>query len=70
MHAGWVVAPVVRHNVERLARRFIIEEDTESLTSVLEGFRQEPVAFTLDVVGEATVSDQRVRVVSIWSAIG
>ena len=58
MHAGWLVAPVVRHNVERLARRFIIEEDAESLTSVLEGFRQEPAAFTLDVVGEATVSDQ------------
>src|SRR5574342_378293 len=30
MHAGWLVAPVVRHNIVRLARRFIVEEDTEA----------------------------------------
>jgi RHH-type proline utilization regulon transcriptional repressor/proline dehydrogenase/delta 1-pyrroline-5-carboxylate dehydrogenase len=58
LHAGWLVAPVVRHNVVRLARRFIVEEETGSLASVLQGLRQEPAAFTLDVVGEATVSDR------------
>ncbi len=58
LHAGWLVAPVVRHNVARLARRFIAEEDTETLAAVLAGLREEPAAFTLDVVGEATVSDQ------------
>ena len=30
-HAGWLVAPVVRHNVVRLARRFIVEEDNDAL---------------------------------------
>jgi RHH-type proline utilization regulon transcriptional repressor/proline dehydrogenase/delta 1-pyrroline-5-carboxylate dehydrogenase len=58
LHAGWLVAPVVRHNTVRLARRFIAEEDTEDLTSVLKGLRQEPAAFTLDVVGEMTLSDK------------
>lgn len=58
LHAGWLVAPVVRHNVVRLARRFIVEEDTAVLASVLKGLRTEPAAFTLDVVGEATVSDR------------
>jgi len=58
LHAGWLVAPVVRHNVTRLARRFIVEKETRALASVLEGLRREPAAFTLDVVGEATVSDQ------------
>ncbi|MCZ6625060.1 MAG: L-glutamate gamma-semialdehyde dehydrogenase [Deltaproteobacteria bacterium] len=58
LHAGWLVAPVVRHNVVRLARRFIVEEDSDVLTSILEGLRQEPAAFTLDVVGETTVSDR------------
>jgi RHH-type proline utilization regulon transcriptional repressor/proline dehydrogenase/delta 1-pyrroline-5-carboxylate dehydrogenase len=58
LHAGWLVAPVVRHNVVRLARRFIVEEDPDSLASVLHGLRKEPAAFTLDVVGEATVSDR------------
>src|SRR5947209_18968085 len=36
LHAGWLVAPVIRQNVARLARRFIAEEDTDVLASVLE----------------------------------
>ena len=58
LHAGTLVAPLVRHNVVRLARRFIAEEDSESLVPVLEALRAEPAAFTLDVVGEATVSER------------
>jgi RHH-type transcriptional regulator, proline utilization regulon repressor / proline dehydrogenase / delta 1-pyrroline-5-carboxylate dehydrogenase len=58
LHAGVLVAPLVRHNVVRLARRFIAEENTEALIAVLEQLRQEPAAFTLDVVGEATLSDR------------
>ncbi|MGH7769101.1 MAG: L-glutamate gamma-semialdehyde dehydrogenase [Candidatus Binatia bacterium] len=57
LHAGALVAPLVRHNVVRLARRFIAEEESAALVPVLEKLRQEPAAFTLDVVGEATVSD-------------
>lgn len=58
LHAGWFVAPMVRHNVVRLARRFIAEEGVETLTPVLTSLRKEPAAFTLDVVGEATVSEK------------
>ncbi|MBI2997108.1 MAG: L-glutamate gamma-semialdehyde dehydrogenase [Deltaproteobacteria bacterium] len=58
LHAGRLVAPVVRHNVVRLARRFIVEEGVETLSPVLTALRNEPAAFTLDVVGEATVSDK------------
>lgn len=58
LHAGWLVAPIARQNVARLARRFIVEEESDALRSVLETLRQEPAAFTLDVVGEATVSDK------------
>jgi RHH-type transcriptional regulator, proline utilization regulon repressor / proline dehydrogenase / delta 1-pyrroline-5-carboxylate dehydrogenase len=58
LHAGWLFAPLVRQNVTRLARRFIAEEEPEALKSVLEALRSEPAAFTLDVVGEATVSDK------------
>src|ERR1051326_8232939 len=57
LHAGTLVAPLVRHNVVRLARRFIAEEDSESLAPALAALRDEPAAFTLDVVGEATVSE-------------
>jgi RHH-type proline utilization regulon transcriptional repressor/proline dehydrogenase/delta 1-pyrroline-5-carboxylate dehydrogenase len=58
LHAGWLVAPVVRQNVRRLARRFIVEEESGVLQSVLVALRTEPAAFTIDVVGEATVSDR------------
>src|SRR4029434_3882173 len=57
LHAGTLVAPVVRRNVIKLARRFIAEERGDHLLKVLAGLRKEPAAFTLDVVGEATVSD-------------
>lgn len=61
LHAGRLVAPIVRHNVVRLARRFIAEEGVETLTPVLTSLRNEPAAFTLDVVGEATVSEKEAR---------
>ncbi|MBM4296314.1 MAG: L-glutamate gamma-semialdehyde dehydrogenase, partial [Deltaproteobacteria bacterium] len=57
LHAGTLVAPLVKHNVIKLARRFIAEESGDHLTRVLSNLRKEPAAFTLDVVGEATVSD-------------
>jgi len=58
LHAGRLVAPVVRRNVIKLARRFIAEESGDHLKKVLAELRKEPAAFTLDVVGEATVSDR------------
>ena len=61
LHAGTLVAPVVRRNVISLARRFIAEESSGHLITVLENLRKEPAAFTLDIVGEATVSEQEAR---------
>ena len=58
LRAGWLLAPVARHNVTRLARRFIVDEEPGVLRSALDTLRKEPAAFTLDVVGEATVSEK------------
>jgi RHH-type transcriptional regulator, proline utilization regulon repressor / proline dehydrogenase / delta 1-pyrroline-5-carboxylate dehydrogenase len=58
LHAGWLLAPVARQNVTRLARRFIVDEEPDALRSALETLRKEPAAFTIDVVGEATVSEK------------
>jgi RHH-type transcriptional regulator, proline utilization regulon repressor / proline dehydrogenase / delta 1-pyrroline-5-carboxylate dehydrogenase len=58
MHAGTLVAPIVRRNVIKLARRFIADESGDHLINVLSSLRKEPAAFTLDVVGEATVSER------------
>ncbi|HEX7230701.1 MAG TPA: proline dehydrogenase family protein [Candidatus Binatia bacterium] len=57
LHAGTLMAPVVRRNVVKLARRFIAEESGDHLIKAITGLRKEPAAFTLDAVGEATVSD-------------
>ena len=56
LHAGTLVAPIVRRNVVKLARRFIAEESGDHLTRC---WRTEKRAggLHLDVVGEATVSD-------------
>ena len=62
LHAGWMLAPLVRHNVTSLARRFIAEESGPALLAVLDELRAEPAAFTLDVVGEATVSEAEAHV--------
>jgi RHH-type proline utilization regulon transcriptional repressor/proline dehydrogenase/delta 1-pyrroline-5-carboxylate dehydrogenase len=62
LHAGTLVAPVVRRNVVNLARRFIAEERSDHLLSVLDALRQEPAAFTLDIVGEATVSETEAEI--------
>lgn len=58
LHAGWLLAPVARQNVTRLARRFIVAEERGALRAALETLREEPACFTLDVVGEATVSEK------------
>ncbi|HEY1232281.1 MAG TPA: proline dehydrogenase family protein [Candidatus Binatia bacterium] len=57
LRAGTLIAPVVRRNVVKLARRFIAEESGDHLIKAITGLRKEPAAFTLDAVGEATVSD-------------
>lgn len=62
LHAGWLLAPVAKRNVARLARRFIVAEERNALRVALEGLRKEPAAFTLDVVGEATVSEKEAEV--------
>jgi RHH-type proline utilization regulon transcriptional repressor/proline dehydrogenase/delta 1-pyrroline-5-carboxylate dehydrogenase len=70
LHAGWLVAPIVRKNVTSLARRFIVEENPETLLSVLENLREEPAGFTLDVVGEATVSQpEALRMLGRYEAL-
>ena len=57
LHAGTWIAPLVRRNVIRFARQFIAEEKSDRLLPLLSDLRDEPAAFTLDIVGEATVSD-------------
>jgi RHH-type transcriptional regulator, proline utilization regulon repressor / proline dehydrogenase / delta 1-pyrroline-5-carboxylate dehydrogenase len=52
-----IAAPAIRHNVESLALRFIAGRDAGSALPVLERLHDQAVAFTVDLLGEKTVSD-------------
>ncbi len=53
-----LVAPVVKKNLEWMARRFIIGEDPRRAVGVLKKLRKKGLAFTVDLLGEATLSDR------------
>src|SRR5512142_2120110 len=44
LHAGWLLAPVAKKNVEHLARRFIVAGEPDALRAALEALRQESAA--------------------------
>ncbi len=82
--AGKVLARTARTNAERLARRFIAGSDlTEALTAIAR-LRQRSLAFTVDLLGEATITEAEAeryqaeylaliegltREVNVWPAI-
>ncbi len=58
---GTTLAGFTRQNVRRLARGFIAGGDLEETERVLRKLRQRGLAFTLDVLGEAVVSDSEAQ---------
>ena len=60
LHAGWLLAPVARQNVTRLAHRFIVDEEPDALSAALEkitsyidlGKREGKCALERDAPGE------------------
>ncbi len=52
-----LAAPAVRKNVEFMARRFITGADPVGGLQALKKLRSEGLAFTVDLLGEATLSD-------------
>jgi len=61
MAAGGFAAPlaarIIRANVTDMARRFICENDAAGALKVLHRLIDENLTFTVDILGEATVSD-------------
>src|SRR5690606_7010634 len=47
----------LRKGVEQVARSFIAGTNTEEVSKVVEGFHKQGLAFTVDVLGEATLSE-------------
>lgn len=50
-------AATLRRGVEQVARSFIAGTNTEEVRKVVEGFHKQGLAFTVDVLGEATLSE-------------
>lgn len=55
--AAPVLAFAIRQNTLRLARRFIAGETIEEAVAAVQKLRHQQMAFTLDILGEATVSE-------------
>ena len=54
----WLTAPILRWNVSGMARQFIAGRDPEDVMKMLRKRRQEKIGFTVDLLGEAVVSEQ------------
>jgi RHH-type proline utilization regulon transcriptional repressor/proline dehydrogenase/delta 1-pyrroline-5-carboxylate dehydrogenase len=54
----WVTAPVLRWNVSGMARQFIAGRDPDDVMKTLRKRRKERIGFTVDLLGEAVVSEQ------------
>jgi RHH-type proline utilization regulon transcriptional repressor/proline dehydrogenase/delta 1-pyrroline-5-carboxylate dehydrogenase len=54
----WLTAPILRWNVSGMARQFIAGRDPHDVMKTLRKRRREKIGFTVDLLGEAVVSEQ------------
>src|SRR5436305_12272013 len=53
----WLSAPILRWNVSGMARQFIAGRDPDDVMKTLRRRRREKIGFTVDLLGEAVVSE-------------
>ncbi|MEY2561052.1 MAG: RHH-type transcriptional regulator, proline utilization regulon repressor / proline dehydrogenase [Verrucomicrobiota bacterium] len=66
LHAGlraarilpWLTAPILRWNVSGMARQFIAGRNPDDVMNTLRKRRQQRIGFTVDLLGEAVVSEK------------
>jgi RHH-type proline utilization regulon transcriptional repressor/proline dehydrogenase/delta 1-pyrroline-5-carboxylate dehydrogenase len=56
--APWIAGPFMRWNVSGMARQFIAGRDAEDVMKTLRKRRKQRIGFTVDLLGEAVVSEQ------------
>jgi RHH-type proline utilization regulon transcriptional repressor/proline dehydrogenase/delta 1-pyrroline-5-carboxylate dehydrogenase len=54
-----MLAKTIRSNIENMAKQFIIGENTKQALKSLTKIRKNNFAFTVDILGEATVSEEK-----------
>jgi len=57
----WLTAPILRWNVSGMARQFIAGRNPEDVMKTLRKRRAQKIGFTVDLLGEAVVSEQESR---------
>jgi RHH-type proline utilization regulon transcriptional repressor/proline dehydrogenase/delta 1-pyrroline-5-carboxylate dehydrogenase len=55
--APWISAPMLRWNVSEMARQFIAGRNPDEVIATLRKRRKQKIGFTVDVLGEAVVSE-------------
>ena len=70
LNAAWgnltsgLASRTIRNNVADMARRFIVGRDPKEAMPALQEMDSEGLAFTVDLLGEATMSDAEARCLS------
>ena len=55
--ASWLFGPGVKAQVTGMARQFMLGNDEQEIAATLQGLHEHGIAFTVDVLGEAVVSE-------------
>jgi RHH-type transcriptional regulator, proline utilization regulon repressor / proline dehydrogenase / delta 1-pyrroline-5-carboxylate dehydrogenase len=56
--AGKILSKTIRSNIEMMAMQFMIGENADQAMKTLNRLRKDGFAFTIDILGEATVSEE------------
>ncbi|MBI3877012.1 MAG: proline dehydrogenase family protein, partial [Verrucomicrobia bacterium] len=56
--AGGLLGGGIKSQVEGMARQFMLGNEPKEITATLRGLRDEGIAFTVDILGEAVVSER------------
>ena len=56
--AGKILSHTIRANIESMAKQFIIGENTKEAINILKELRKNNFGFTVDILGEASVSEK------------
>lgn len=55
--APWLMAPAVKAQVTAMARQFMLGDDAQEILAALRGLHDRNIAFTVDLLGEAVLSE-------------
>src|SRR5262245_1109540 len=55
--ASWLLGPSIKAQVTAMARQFMLGDDPQDIVAMLGNLNDQDIAFTVDILGEAVVSE-------------